>query len=426
MRLLGRRGRTSVLERNQLLIGAVMALLVLGFTAGALLLSGGFFKDTYKVTASFTDAAGLKSGDDVRVAGLKAGKVDSVEIINGHVDVVMNVNGEVELSKDARAEISVETLLGKKTVVLYHSDEEELLADGDVIPLERTRTPVELIDLADTSVDLLEKSDAEAFETFMEEVTKITDGKRTEITTLIRGLTKVASAIEDRRAELGRLIDSLKTIGATFADKDDELVRLIDNYDVVLGNLARRTENLEALLRNTDRASHEVANLVSRNRGTINSALDGLHSTLRTVDRHQIDLAATISYLEVSVKGYQSVGYSHGTPNRWANIFVQSLGPVGIDAFLGPCGTFDQALDKLLGQDEEGQDCDGDGEEDGGGLPDILPTPTPTLPLPVHDGAAPPARGAQAPEAGAGDVGDLLDSVTGREGLADQLQAVAP
>ncbi len=296
MRLFGRRkGGTSVLERNQLIIGAVAALLILAFTAGALLLSGGKFKDTYQLTAVFSDAAGLKAGDDVRVAGIKAGKVDKVAIINGAVNVDMNVNSEVVMPVDSRAEIVVETLLGKKTVTFYYGDEEEMIADGGVIPLERTHTPVELVELADTSVDLLEKSDAEAFETFMEEVTKITDGKRTEITTLIRSVTTVATAIDDRREELSRLIDSLRTIGATFADKDDTLIRFIDNYNVILGNLAERTANLERLLKTTDRASHEVASLVSRNRTTLDSSLRNLHKTFRTIDQHQVDLAATIS-----------------------------------------------------------------------------------------------------------------------------------
>jgi phospholipid/cholesterol/gamma-HCH transport system substrate-binding protein len=424
-----RKGGTSVLERNQFIIGAVAAFLVLGGSAGALLLSNGVFKDTYQLTANFSDAAGLKANDDLRVAGIKAGKVDAVNIVNGHVEVTMNVNSDVELPTDSRAEITVETLLGKKTVTFYYGEDNAMLADGDVIPLERTHTPIELLDLANTSVDLLEKSDAEAFQTFMNEVTKITDGKREEITSLITSLTTVAAAIDDRRDELGRLIDSLRTLGATFADKDDTLISLIDHYDVVLGNLADRTENLETLLKTTDTASHEVASLVSRNRATLNSALRGLHTTLQVVDRHQVDLAASISYLETSVEGYQSVGYSQGIPNRWANIFVQSVGPVGIDAFFGPCGTLDQALDELLGPDP--RPCDEreneDGEGDGGGLPIPLPSISPPIgedeeePTDVVDDASDLVDGVT------GDVGDLLDSITGQTGLGDDLlEGVAP
>lgn len=432
MSIFNRKGRTSFLERNQLIIGIIFALIVMGGSAGALLLSSGFFKDTYTLTASFTDAAGLKSSDDVRVAGLKAGKVDSVQIINGHVDVSMKVNSDVQLPVDSRAEISVETLLGKKTVTLYYGDSKDIYDDGGNIPLDKTRTPVEITDLADTSVDLLQKSDADAFETFMEEVTKITQGKKDEVTGLITGLTRVTSAIDDRRDQIGRLIDSLKTIGKTFADRDGTLLSLLDNYKVILGNLEVRTADLTRLLNATDTASHETASLVSRNRDTLNSMLDSLHTTLQVVDKHQLDLAASVSYLDTAVKGYQSVGYSENTPNRWANIFVQSLGPGGIDAFFGPCGALDQAFDQLLGPDPRPCNEREQPDEGGGGicvpvpgLPCVNPTP-PVNGDPGSGGSSPDSGSGvtdQVKDAvpGAGDVGDLLDSVTGLPGLGSEL-----
>jgi phospholipid/cholesterol/gamma-HCH transport system substrate-binding protein len=418
MGLFRRKGRTSILERNQLLIGALAVLLVLGGSAGALLLSAGVFSDTYHVTAHFSDAAGLKSGDDVKVAGLDAGKVDSVEVSGGEVVVGLKVDRAVEMPKDSRAVITIETLLGKKNVTLEAGESNEPLAEGSVIPLERTITPVDILDIADTSVDLLEGSDADALETFMVEVSKITRGKRDQITTLINGFGDTAAAINTRRAELSRLIDSLRILSGTFAERDDTLVNLIDNFDVVLGNLAERTGDLEELLFATDDASHEIASLAGRNRVTITSALQGLGKALEVVDAHQVDLAASVAYLEDAVNGYQSVGYSQGTQNRWANIFVQSLGPVGADAFFGPCGALDQALDDLLGPDprpcDERTDYGDQGQDDDDPGDDQDPR------RPKSDNAAGDELldDVKLP----GDIGDLLDSVTGTTGLGSLLR----
>lgn len=412
----GGRGGTSVLERNQLIIGALAILLVLGGSAGALLLSAGVFSDTYHVTAHFTDAAGLKSGDDVKVAGLDAGKVDSVEVSGGEVIVGLKVNRSVEMPEDSLAVITIETLLGKKNVTLDAGDSSQPLTEGSVIPIERTTTPIDILDVADTSVELLEGSDAEALETFMAEVSKITRGKRDQITTLIDGFGDTAAAINTRKAELSRLIDSLRILSGTFAERDDTLVSFIDNFDAVLGNLAKRTDDLEEVLFATDAASHEIASLAGRNRVTITSALQGLGKALEVVDTHQVDLAASVAYLEDAVNGYQSVGYSQGTPNRWANIFVQSLGPVGADAFFGPCGAFDQALDDLLGPDPrpcsertDYGDQDGEGEEDDDDQDPVVPRSEEDDGLP-GDIKVP------------GDVGELLDSVTGTAGLSAALR----
>jgi phospholipid/cholesterol/gamma-HCH transport system substrate-binding protein len=376
------------------------------------------FNKTYVVTAYFTDAAGIKSGDDVKVAGLEAGKVGAIEIGDGVVSVELKVNQGVELSSDSKAEIAVETLLGKKTVVLFDGNGEEPLADGDEIAVEDTVTPIELVDIADTSVRLLEESDADALETFMEEVSKITSGKREQITTLVNGLGETLAAVDERKAELASLIDSLRIVSTTFAERDGTLVNLIDNFDVVLGNLAERTDDLVTLLENTDQASHEVAAMVSRNRAHLDSAISGLSTALRVLDKHQLDLAGTVSYLEKAVRGYSSVGYSQGTPNRWANIFVQSLGPAGIDAALGPCGALDQALDELLGPDP--RDCDE--REDYHPEAEEPPLPVPKNGDQTEDGTPGTEPGDEQPGLG-GDLGDLLDSITGEVGLGDTLEA---
>lgn len=421
-----RRGgdRTSFLERNQLIIGIVGALLVLSGASFALLLSGGVFARTYSVTAIFADAAGLQTGDQVKVAGLEAGSVRGIAIEDGAVEVTLDVSRGVELSEDSAAEITVETLLGKKVVTLFDGDSRQPLEDGDTIPLESTRTPVELVEIGDISTELLDASDADALEEFMEGVTAVTEGKRDDITALIGGFADAAEAIDDRRNELARLIDSLRILSGTFAERDDTLISLIDNFDVVLGNLAQRTDDLQTLLINTDLASHETADLVARNRTKLDSTLSGLHTTFQVLDRHQLDLAATVSYLEQAVRGYSSVGYSQGHPNRWANIFVQSLGPLGIDAFFGPCGAFDQALDDLLGPDPrscderarygEEKDTDKPGPDDDEEEPRGAPgSPSGDLDDLLDDVPQIP-----------GDVGDLLDSITGTTGLGETLRGL--
>ncbi|HWC31967.1 MAG TPA: MCE family protein, partial [Actinomycetota bacterium] len=343
------RGRLSLLERNQRVIGTLALLVILGGTAFALLLQGGFLTQKYRVTALFTDAAGVREGDNLTVAGLVAGRVEAVRVEGGQVAMELGVQEDVGLPADSRAEVVVETLLGRKSVALLPGDSEEPLEDGDVIPLERTTTPVDIPEFNDISVELLEASDAEALETFLEDVSEITKGKAQEVQALIRGLEQVTAAVDARRDELEGLIDSLRVVSTTLGQRDQTIVSLIDNLDVVLGNLAERQDALERLLVATAGATHETADLVRRNRLVLDDTLRFLHRDLRVLDRHQIDIAAAISYLENGVQGYQGVGYSQCTrpgvgcvPNAWANIFIQSLGPLGVDAIVGECGLVDK------------------------------------------------------------------------------------
>lgn len=346
-----KRRSLSFLERNQRIVGGIALFLIVVGTALALLLQGGLLTPTYRVTAMFPDAAGVRPGDRVTVAGLPAGTVKDVAIRDGMVAIELGIEDGVELPRDSRAEIVVETLLGRQSVAMVPGGSEALLGHGDLIPPDRTTTPVDVTELNDISVDLLEASDADALETFMGEVTEITGESTDDIKALIAGLEDVTAAVDSRSRELAGLLDSLHTLARTFGERDDRIVSLIDNLNHVLGNLAERQEELETLLVSTQGASNETADLVERNRVVLDATLLSLHRDLEILDRHQGDLAAGIAYLERAVRGYSSVGYSQNTPNEWANIFVQQVGPAGIDALIGRCGLVDQLFDHYFGAD---------------------------------------------------------------------------
>jgi phospholipid/cholesterol/gamma-HCH transport system substrate-binding protein len=375
--------RKSFLERSQRVIGLAGIGFILGGSLFALLLTGGVFARTYRVTAMFSDAAGIQPGDKVTVAGLTAGTVKGLRIEHGHVAVDMAVNKGVTLPADSDASIVIETLLGRRAVSLSAGESQKELADGAVIPVDRTTTPVDITQLNDISVRLMNASDAGALNNFLAEVAKVTSNKKVQVRQIATGLSSVLEAVDSRRQQLGRLITSLRTLFTTLGERDKTILGLIDHLNPVFANLAARQQDIKTLLEATDSASHETADLVIRNRKTLDATLISLHGVLGILDRHQLDLAATISYLEQSVEGYQSVGYSQGTPNQWANIFVQSLGPAGVDVLLGKCGAIDQLIDDLLGTDcSTSSNPTLPGSSSGLGLPQLPTTQPPLPPLP--------------------------------------------
>jgi phospholipid/cholesterol/gamma-HCH transport system substrate-binding protein len=342
-----RRG-LSILERNQRVIGSVALVLILAGTVLGLLLQGGLLTPTYRVTALFTDAAGIVEGDNVTVAGLPAVTVKDIRIERGLVAMELGIEKDVALSRDSSAEIVIETLLGRRSVAVLAGEGDLPLEDGDVIPADRTTTPVDITELSDIQVELLQASDADAFEAFLMDIAEITEGKAAEVGTLINGLNRVLEAVDSRRVQLARLIESFRILSTTLGQRDDNIVRIIDNLDVVLGNLEERQQELETLLKSTASASLETADLVRRNRAVLDSTLRNLTTDLDALGRHQLDLASGIAYLENAVEGYSSVGYSQGQPNQWANIFVRSLGPAST-GITGECGLMDKLLKEYFG-----------------------------------------------------------------------------
>ena len=68
------------------------SLAALAIEIGQLDGAAGAFSDTYEVAAEFTDATGLTSGDEVRLAGVRIGKVGGVDVDRGTAIVSMNID----------------------------------------------------------------------------------------------------------------------------------------------------------------------------------------------------------------------------------------------------------------------------------------------------------------------------------------------
>jgi len=144
----------SFRDRNPYAVGIASALVIgglvsLAFMVGILHL----FEKTYTLRGEFSDAGGISDGDSVRVAGIKAGRVTKIaaDRRRGLVIVEFVVNKGVNLGPQTRAEIALETLLGRKFIRLTGPVVRPYLADSGrrarLIPHERTKTPFDLFDV---------------------------------------------------------------------------------------------------------------------------------------------------------------------------------------------------------------------------------------------------------------------------------------
>ena len=128
-------------ERNPVVIGAIsvatiLLMLVAAFRAQDLPLIGG--GDTY--TAAFSEAGGLKVNDEVRIAGVRVGKVSGIELDDDHVKVTFKVKTDSAFGTETGAAIKVKTILGAMYVALEPKGSGQL-EEGDEIPVERTSSP---------------------------------------------------------------------------------------------------------------------------------------------------------------------------------------------------------------------------------------------------------------------------------------------
>lgn len=349
-----------MLERNQVVIGLVVSALIGVGTFFAISLSSGAFRPGIPLTAEFRDAAGLERDDFVTVAGVRAGRVEDVRIDGDRVVAEFLLDAEA-IPADSTAEIYLTGALGRRAIRIFPGNSAETFQDGDVIPMERTSTPVDLPELGDETVEVLAESNVRALDELISALADITDGQQENVADILDGVQRLAAVVVDRRDEVQTVLDRGQVIIDAAADKDQQLVQIIDAFGSTLQTLVDRREDVTRLLRETANASTILGDLVTDRRTQIDRVLEELAADLAIVDRHQVDLAHVFAYAGVSFEGFASIGYQGGPAKidnpTWGNVFVTELGAVGVDPLFGCGGDIDEALTMLLGPDPQ---CEGE------------------------------------------------------------------
>src|SRR5207237_8716098 len=106
----------TFVKRVACLVASFLCLVWLGNQIGQLSGPAGAFHKTYGLKASFTDATGLVKGDEVRLAGVRVGKVSSLKVDRGKAVVSMSVDNAYKLPAATDFELHWKNLLGQRYV----------------------------------------------------------------------------------------------------------------------------------------------------------------------------------------------------------------------------------------------------------------------------------------------------------------------
>ena len=296
---------TPFRERNPVPIGAIgiaaiLILLLLAFNADKLPLIGG--GTTYK--AMFTDASGLKPGDDVRIAGVKVGKVSSVDLHGALVEVGLKVDSGTHVGPDSKADIKIKTLLGQKYVALTPEGAGTL---KDAIPVAQTTTPLDVTDafigLGRRAGAIDTKQLAQAFDT----LSAAFKNTPPYVHESLRGLQRLSTSIASRDGQLHVLLSRANSVTSTLANRDAEIAKLINDSNLILQTVYQQRVVVHKLLVDTTAVSQQLAGLVRDNRAIIGPALANLEKTLTILQRNQDNLDETIHLAAPFIRDFTDV-----------------------------------------------------------------------------------------------------------------------
>jgi len=314
---------TPFRERNPVIIGAISlaviaALMTTAFKAGDLPIIGG--GDTYY--AAFNEAGGLKPNDEVRIAGVRVGKVRAVELDGDHVQVAFQVDGSAEFGAETGAQIKVKTILGSMFLALEPAGSGQM-EEGGEIPVDRTRSPYDVVDVFEGLAERSERIDTDQLAQSLDTLATLTRNTPEEFQAALRGVSALSANVAAKDAELNTLLQNLQKVSGVLGDRKEDIVGLMRDGDVLFRALVARREAVHNILVATSNLSKQLTGLVQDTRADLKPALDNLQGVVDLLNENQENLDSS---LRLMAPFYRVFGNTLGN-GPWFDTVIQNIPP---------------------------------------------------------------------------------------------------
>lgn len=265
--------------RNPVRIGVLLVLGILTLTSGACSTaqrSG----DTH-ITAEFRSITGMFEGNPVTVLGIQVGRVDRIDPHDAYAEVHITVDGGVQLPQNVTAALISAAIVTDRHIELSprYTGGPELPAHA-YLPLDRTRSPIELDTLLQTidrfTAALRPGPGGTSGPLDAGLLSRMLDGRGQQIQDTLEALTgALRTGVADRDA-ISHIIITLDELTLTLSGNDRWVREFSNQISRMIQLLAEQSPGLQATLDQLDGVLANTGTGFYQYRDRLASALTGL------------------------------------------------------------------------------------------------------------------------------------------------------
>ena len=240
-------------------------------------------KPVIRISADFTKAVGIYVGSDVRILGVKVGRVDKVTPHGTSVLVKMSVDRERRVPANAQAVVVTPSVVADRYIQLTPVyTKGATMRAGTHIGLDRTAVPVELdqiyksLDDVATALGPTGANKSGALSRLVDVGAENLKGNGTDIGQSIHDLSQAVQTLSGGRSDLFGTVTNLQKLTAALAGSDKQVRAFNTNLTKVTGQLAGERTDLGSALHNLSTALGDVADFVRDNKSGLETNLHGL------------------------------------------------------------------------------------------------------------------------------------------------------
>ncbi|MEV5652144.1 MCE family protein [Nocardia sp. NPDC052254] len=266
-------------------------------------------------TAIFSTATAIYAGDDVRVAGVRVGRIASIQPQGTTTKMVLDVDRGVRIPADAKAVIVAQSLIAARYVQLTpaYRTSGPTLADDAVIPLQRTAVPVEwdeiksqLTKLA-TSLGPNGDSQSSSMGRFIDSTAGALGGNGEKLRAMLTQLSGVGRILADGSGNIVDILQNLQTFVSALQNSGTEIVQFENRLATLTSVVDDSKSDLDAAVQNLSLAVGEVQRFVSENRDKTSEQIQRLANVTQNLVDHRGDLENLLHIAPNSIANFYHI-----------------------------------------------------------------------------------------------------------------------
>jgi len=283
-----------------------------------------FEPEGQRLAADFESVAGLDDKAAVRVAGVRVGRVDGIELVDRRARVGLLLDRPLELTEGTKARLTTSGLLGDRYVELVPGPADApLLPEGAVVPGETPVTVDQALGqlsevgqsiqrLTGSMEGTLAEGDLDRLLTNLadtaEEIRKLVEANRQDVSATVHNFALASDSLAQELPKLSRQMQELMTqisavleenrgqLSGSLANVQDLTERMktsVDHFNEISGKIARGEGTIGKLV-SSEEAHDELVSTLD----TIQEGVEGLSETVGLVRKLELDLGLQGFYLQ--------------------------------------------------------------------------------------------------------------------------------
>jgi virulence factor Mce-like protein len=297
----GHRGwRRPLLSWDRTWLG-VTAIAVVTVLIGAMLLVKVADIGYRSYTARFLQAAALKTGNPVTVAGIPVGEVTGMKLAGDHVEAKLKVRNDVALGQDSRAIIKVTTILGSRYLALQPAGSGSL--PDNTFDLSQTEVPYDLQEALADVTTTYEQVDTDQFARTLGILGEQMRGLPEVVPQALTNTHTLSTIIADRRDQLGSLLKTTELVSTTLRRQQSAIGQLVTQGNDLVGEFVARRASFRALMASLTNLVETLSGIVIDDRPELENLLVNLRELSDMLGKHDDLLRSTLQAGPVALRG---------------------------------------------------------------------------------------------------------------------------